>query len=113
MVFFMKLKLLAAFVLMLESLPFLGGPFLKLMLDGMPFLSPGVKPNPINFQYLLLSSGNCLHLSAASIPLYPWAFLKANLPLTLLCVLILRGDLEAALSVVSFFFHSNLIIVEI
>ena len=112
--FFMNPKTLPTFVFMLDSLPFLTAPFLKLMLDGTPFLSPDLAPSPLVLQYLLLSIGNCFHISIASTPEYPWVLLNAILPLILLpCLGAFGPPLAAILSVVSFFFHSNFMIVEI
>lgn len=98
---------------MLESLLFLSL-FLKLTFVLIPLLSPELVPTPFDLQYFLLSKGNCFHLSTASSDEYPWAFLKAILPLILFLSL---GSLNPALAVffspAIFFFQSNLIIVEI
>lgn len=66
--FFMNPNTLPDFVFMLDSLPFLTAPFLKFILDGTRFLSPDLAPSPFVLQYLLLSIGNCFHISLATAP---------------------------------------------
>ena len=112
-VLLMKLKPLTERASMLDSLLFLCL-FLKLTLVLIPLLYPDFVPIPFDVQYFLLSKGNCFHLSIASSDEYPWAFLKAILPLILFLSLgSLKPDLDVFLSPAIFFFHNNLIIVEI